>query len=136
MHWKKYILYRYGLSAEGAKASGKKKKGLTILPFSMVQYFSVLFSFFFFQIFSYDQVDRLFQMSHSDISPSLMVLLCWPCNWFVCLCPCRCVILCLCVRANVFLLDFQNEIECHFYLVCTICSCVHMFACLASVGLV
>ena len=55
----------------------REKKGNTrpSSPYVWFNLFSVFFSFFFVQIFRYDQVDRLFQMSHGAISPSLMVLL-------------------------------------------------------------
>ena len=68
-------MHTSSLSAEGAKACSKKRKRSTILPVSLVQFFSVLFSFLFVQIFPYGQVDRLFYMSHGAIPPSLMVLL-------------------------------------------------------------
>ena len=74
MYWKQYILHMYGLSAEGAKASVKKRRHLTILPISMVYFFSLIFSFLCVQIFQYSQEDRFFQMGHCAISPSWMAL--------------------------------------------------------------
>ena len=56
------------------RSATKKRTHSTILPISMVQSFSVFFSFLFVQIFPYGQVDRLFHMSHGAIPPSLMVL--------------------------------------------------------------
>ena len=57
------------------KGRRQKRKRSNILPISMVQLFSVFFSFLFVQIFPHGQVDRLFQLDHGAISPSLMVLL-------------------------------------------------------------
>ena len=74
-HWKKYILQTYGLSAEGAKAGGKKGNARPSSPFLWFNLFSVFFSFLSVQIFPCGQVDKLVQMSHGAISPSLMVLL-------------------------------------------------------------
>ena len=71
---KNFFLLTHGLSAEGAKAGGKKGNAQPSSPFLWFNLFSVFFSFLFVQIFPYGQVDRLFQMSHGAISPSLMVL--------------------------------------------------------------
>ena len=73
-HWKKYILQTYSLSAEGAKAGRKKGNIRPSSPFPWFNLFSVFFSFLSVQIFPCGQVDKLFQMSHGAISPSLMVL--------------------------------------------------------------
>ena len=73
-HWKKYILQTYGLSAEGAKAGGKKGNARPSSPFLWFNLFSVFFSFLFVQIFPCGQVDKLLGMSHGAISPSLMAL--------------------------------------------------------------
>ena len=72
-NWKKYFLYWYGLSAESAKASGKKEETLDYSPH---YYSSIVFlcSFLFVRIFPYVQVGRSFKMGHSAISPSLMAL--------------------------------------------------------------
>ena len=61
---------------QSAKADLKKANARPSSPFLWFNFYFVFFSFLFVQIFPCGQIDRLFQMDHGAISPSLMVLFC------------------------------------------------------------
>ena len=91
---KKLILHAHGLSAEGAKADVKKHTCLTILPFCVIESYSLFFHFEYWnlsniQILLNVRVDQVFHMFRGAIPPSLMVFFSPRSNFF-------------CTRSNFF----------------------------------